>query len=113
MILPMTPAESMFDNPEAAAALNAACRRFGVVQLDVFGSAATGHNFDPARSDLDVLVAFEPQPPISYADAYFGLREVLETLSGRPVDLLTEPALENPYLRERIFAERRSLYSAR
>lgn len=95
----------------ALAALSALCRRFGVRRLDLFGSAATGR-FDPDRSDLDFLVAFdEPLPPPSaYADAFFGLREGLEALFGRPVDLLTEPALENPYLRRRVEGERRPLF---
>ena len=81
------------------------CRRFGVRRLDLFGSAATGR-FDPARSDLDFLVAFKEMPPGKYAKACFGLREGL----GRPIDLLTEPALVNPYLRRQIESEKRTLY---
>ncbi|MGO9742875.1 MAG: nucleotidyltransferase domain-containing protein [Roseiarcus sp.] len=38
----------------------AACKRFDVARLDIFGSAARGENFDPARSDADFLVAFGP-----------------------------------------------------
>jgi predicted nucleotidyltransferase len=48
--------------------------------------------------------------PAAYADAFFGLLEALERLTGRPVDLLTEAASENPYLRRRIEAERRALF---
>lgn len=47
-------------SPEALAAL---CRRFRVRRLDLFGSAAAAGGFDPARSDLDLLVAFEPMAP--------------------------------------------------
>ena len=36
--------------------LVALCRRHGVARLDVFGSAARGVDFDPARSDVDLLV---------------------------------------------------------
>ncbi|HZZ63539.1 MAG TPA: nucleotidyltransferase domain-containing protein [Roseiarcus sp.] len=36
------------------------CRRFGVRRLAVFGSAARGRDFDPARSDLDFLVESIP-----------------------------------------------------
>ena len=50
--------------------------------------------------------------PGAYADAYFGLREALEALSARPVDLVTEAALENPYFRRRVEAERRLLFQA-
>jgi hypothetical protein len=108
----MTFAEAFFPAPGAPDALPALCRRFHVSRLDLFGSAATGHGFDPAHSDLDFLVAFQPLSPAAYAEAYFGLREALETLSGRPVDLVTEAALENPYLRRRVEAERRALFRA-
>ena len=106
----MTPAD--LPAHVASDALPALCRRFRVRRLDLFGSAATGRGFDPARSDLDLLVAFEPLPPADYAAAYFGLREALEALAGRPVDLVTEAALENPHLRRRVEAERRPLFRA-
>jgi predicted nucleotidyltransferase len=93
-------------------AVQALCRCFGVRRLDLFGSAATGR-FDPERSDLDFLVEFEPMPPSPYAKACRQLQEGLERLFGRPVDLLTEPSLVNPYLRRQIEAEKRTLYSAR
>ncbi|HKM68847.1 MAG TPA: nucleotidyltransferase domain-containing protein [Pseudomonadota bacterium] len=90
-------------------AITELCRRFGVRRLDLFGSAATGR-FDLRRSDLDFLVEFEEMPPGSYAKACFGLRQSLERLFGRPIDLLTEPALANPYLRRQIESEKRTLY---
>lgn len=107
----MSPAEAAFADPGTLEALSALCRRFKVRRLDLFGSAATGR-FDPGRSDLDILVAFDDLPPGAYADAYFGLHAALEDLLGRPVDLLTEPALKNPHLRLRIDAERRPLFQA-
>lgn len=109
----MTLSEVFFPAPEAPNALPDLCRRFRVRRLDLFGSAATGHGFDPVHSDLDLLVTFEPLAPADYARAYFGLREGLEALAGRPVDLMTESALENPYLRRRVETERHALYSAR
>jgi hypothetical protein len=93
------------------AALAAICQRFRVQQLDLFGSVV-GDGFDPARSDLDFLVQFEPLEPASYADAYFGLLEALGALYGRPVDLATEAALENPYFRRRVQTERRTVFEA-
>ena len=62
------------------------------------------------RSDLDFLVTFEEMPSNAYADAYFGLREALGSLFGREVDLLTEGALENPYLRRQVEAQRQRLF---
>jgi len=87
----------------------AACRRAGALRLYVFGSA-TRPDFNMASSDLDFLVELDEMPPAKYADAYFGLKENLETLFGRKVDLVTESNLENPYFRQRVLAERQSVY---
>lgn len=86
------------------------CRRVGASRLDVFGSAARG-DFDPDASDLDFLVEFEALPPAQYAAAYFALKEGLEALFARPVDLVTSSGLGNPYFRDRVLAERRVLYA--
>jgi uncharacterized protein len=87
------------------------CRSHRVRRLDLFGSAASDQ-FDPVRSDLDFLVEFEPLEPGTYFDAYFGLREGLEALYGREVDLVTPKSLKNPYFRKRVMAERRPLFEA-
>ena len=87
------------------------CRRFHVRRLDLFGSAA-GDDFDPARSDLDFLVEFLPAPPGGYADAFFGLKESLEQLFDRPVDLVAAAAIRNPYFRESVDGARVLLYAA-
>ena len=62
---------------------------FGACQLGVFGSAARDEL--RADSDVDVLVDFANTP--SY-DAYFGLKDALEQLLGRPVDLVTTSGLK-------------------
>jgi len=68
-----------------------------VAQLDIFGSAAReGSGPD---SDLDFLVEFGPLPEGSHADHYFGLKSALESLFERPVDLVMESAIRNPYFR--------------
>jgi uncharacterized protein len=86
------------------------CRRAGARRLDLFGSAVRA-DFDPATSDLDFLVEFDDLPPTKYADAYFALKESLESLFGRQVDLVTESGLENPYFRDRVYAERKLVYA--
>ena len=87
------------------------CRRHHVRRLFVFGSAARD-DFDPARSDVDLLVEFEPVPEGGYADAYFGLREALEALLGRDVDLVAASALRNPYIKADVERTRSLLYAA-
>ena len=86
------------------------CRRSGARRLDVFGSAIRD-DFDPDRSDLDFLVEFDDVPPAHYAQAYFTLKEGLEKLFGRPVDLVTGSSLANPYCRQRIASESRTVYA--
>ena len=87
------------------------CRQFHVKRLELFGSAARG-GFDPDSSDLDFLVEFAAVAPGDYADAYFSLKQALETLFGRAVDLVTAPSVVNPYLRDSINATRQPLYAA-
>lgn len=90
--------------------LAALCRRANVRRLDAFGSAVRD-DFDPVTSDFDFLVEFDEVPPASYAQAYFALKEGLEKLFGRPVDLVTDSSLANPYFRDRVAAERRNIYA--
>jgi predicted nucleotidyltransferase len=87
------------------------CRRFHVRRLDVFGSAARG-DFDPARSDLDFVVEFEREHPLGGLEIYFGLKEALEALFGRKVDLVSEGAVRNPYLRRSIDESRETVFAA-
>jgi predicted nucleotidyltransferase len=88
------------------------CRRFHVRRLDLFGSAARGTDFDAARSDLDLLVDYEPaHSPPALAD-FLALRDALTALFGRQVDLAMEGAIRNPYLRAGIAAARVPLHGA-
>ena len=87
------------------------CRRFHVRRLDVFGSAAS-RAFDSSRSDVDFLVEFDPDSPDRAFDDYFGFKEALESLFGRPVDLVMADAVENPYLRASIERTRQTVYGS-
>ncbi len=90
--------------------LAALCRKSGARRLDVFGSAVR-EDFDAATSDLDFLVEFDNVPPAQYAQAYFSLKEGLDELFGRPVDLVTGSSLANPYFRDRLARESRNIYA--
>ncbi|HJS42173.1 MAG TPA: nucleotidyltransferase domain-containing protein [Gemmatimonadales bacterium] len=87
------------------------CRRFHVRRLDLVGSATRG-DFDPARSDFDIVVEFGPADGLRALDMYFGLKEELETLLGRPVDLIMPAAVVNPYVRANMERDRTTLYAA-
>lgn len=63
--------------------------RFGVRSLALFGSAARDEMSE--GSDVDVLVEFDG--PTTYS-GYFDLKDYLEALLGRTVDLVTEQGLK-------------------
>lgn len=93
--------------------LAALCRRYGVTRLEVFGSAAGGDDFDPARSDADFLVVFDPASPLPPLKQYFDFKEALEALLGRSVDLVEPGAIEasrNYIRRGRILAEGEAIH---
>lgn len=92
-------------------ALNRLCARHGVQRLELFGSAASDR-FDSERSDVDFLVTFRDPPPQGWFDAYFGSLHALEDLFYRPVDLVMESAVTNPYFLENIARTRTLLFAA-
>jgi hypothetical protein len=90
--------------------LEALCRRYRVIRLELFGSGADG-GFREADSDLDFLVEFETASP-GYADRYFGLLESLCDLFQRPIDLVVASAIRNPYFKESVERTKTVLYAA-
>ncbi len=91
--------------------IDAVCRRRAVRRLELFGSAVR-EDFNAATSDLDFLVEFDAATSLPALDRYFGLKEDLEALFGRPVDLVMPRAVRNPYLRAEMERDRRLLYAA-
>jgi len=85
------------------------CRRFHVSRLDVFGSAARVVDFDPARSDIDILVSYASDSQPSAWD-HFALRDALSDLLGRKVDLVMANSVENPFVRAGIERSRQVVY---
>ncbi len=76
--------------------------RLGVSRIGLFGSAVRGDA--RPESDLDFLVEFRPGAK-SY-DHFCELAELLESLFGRKVDLLTVESV-SPVLKKRILEEAR------
>ena len=94
--------------------LAALCRRHGVARLDVFGSAARGVDFDPARSDVDLLVEFAPSTPRRLA-ALLDFEAEAGNALARPVEVVDRRAIEeseNYIRRRRILAEAEALFVA-
>lgn len=86
------------------------CRQHRVRRLRIFGSALTDR-FDPAASDVDFVVEFEPDSDPGI-DQYFGLLQALESHFGRTVDLVEASAIENPYFAETIARSAEDVYAA-
>ena len=87
------------------AGLDALCRRYGVERLELIGSFARG-DAGPG-SDVDILVTFKAETSIGLE--FVKLKEELEALFGRKVDLLTRTSVENsPNKYFRRFALRRT-----
>jgi len=97
---------------EKQPALAEICRRFDVLKLELFGSAAA-HDFDPSRSDFDFIVEFPPEydfgPWMSRLQDFQG---ELSALFKRPVDLVRESALRNPWFRREANKTRTVIYDA-
>jgi predicted nucleotidyltransferase len=96
---------------DQAAAIVEACRRHRVLKLELIGSAS-GADFDPQRSDIDLVVTFLPDAMAKAFDHFFGLKEALELLFNRPVDLMTGPSVRNPYLASEIRKTGQIIYAA-
>jgi hypothetical protein len=90
--------------------VEAVCSRFGVRRLDLFGSGVA-HRALPESSDLDFLVEFALPIGPGYADRYFGLKEALEVLFSKPVDLVVASAIRNPYFREAVERTKAPVYA--
>lgn len=73
--------------------------RLGVKALSIFGSAPRGD--ETAAGDLDVLVEFNGPATL---DAYMDLKDLLEGIARRPVDLVTRRMLK-PLMREQVARE--------
>lgn len=84
------------------------CEKHKVKHLYAFGSALQD-NFND-ESDVDLIVSFEPMELIHYADNYFDLKFSLQDLLNRPVDLLEEPYIRNPFFKSSVDKKKELIY---
>jgi predicted nucleotidyltransferase len=84
------------------------CSKHKVRKLFVFGSVLTDKF--KKDSDIDLIVDFQGVDLYEYADNYFDLKESLENLFKRDVDLLEDKAIKNPYLRKSIDSSKQLIY---
>ncbi len=95
--------------PINAQAISSFCRKWQVREMSLFGSVLRD-DFGP-DSDIDVLVSFAPDAPWSLWHL-IEMREELQALFGRPVDLVEKEALENPFRRQAILQSRKIIHAA-
>jgi predicted nucleotidyltransferase len=74
------------------------CASHKVKSLYAFGSVLTP-NFN-TNSDIDLIVDFKEIDVKDYADNYFDLKFSLQDIFNRPIDLLEEQAIKNPYFKQ-------------
>jgi uncharacterized protein len=84
------------------------CENHRVDKLYLFGSILGGSFND--KSDIDFLVRFKNIDLLKYSDNYFDLKFSLENLLKRPVDLLEEQSLKNPYFLDAVNETKKLIY---
>ena len=84
------------------------CKTYKVKTLYAFGSVLTD-KFN-SGSDIDLIVEFQPLNVLDYADNYFALKFSLEDILKRPIDLLEDKAIKNPYFRQNIDHQKQLIY---
>ncbi|HRT81358.1 MAG TPA: nucleotidyltransferase domain-containing protein [Bacteroidales bacterium] len=84
------------------------CEKHKVKELYIFGSILTDKFRD--SSDIDMLVQFYQIDLNDYFDNYMELKENLEELFKRPVDLVENQAIKNPIFRRIVDREKQLIY---
>lgn len=74
----------------------------------MFGSILT-NQFDES-SDIDILIQFGQVELAEYFDNYMDLKEKLEELFKRPVDLVENQSIRNPIFRRIVDREKQLVY---
>lgn len=85
------------------------CVSHKVKTLYAFGSVLT-ENFNQS-SDVDLVVDFENLDLYEYADNYFDLKFSLQDILKRPIDLLEEKAIKNPFFRKTLDIQKKLIYA--
>jgi len=84
------------------------CAQHRVKELYAFGSILTD-KFNE-KSDVDLLIQFQRMPLKDYLDNYMELKEKLEELFQRPIDLVENQTIKNPIFRKAIDRDKKIIY---
>jgi uncharacterized protein len=89
--------------------IEAFCRKWRIEELALFGSVLR-EDFS-SESDIDVLVTFSPDAHLSLLD-FVEMKEELQEILHRKVDLVSKGGLRNPFRRHEILSTRQIVYAA-
>jgi predicted nucleotidyltransferase len=98
----------MIDIEKIKPEIERVCRSLPVKRLGLFGSALS-QNFSQ-NSDIDILVIFDSDENIDLFDKYFELKEQLQEIFKREVDLVVDKKFKNPVFREVVARTRTIIY---
>lgn len=84
------------------------CALYNVKTLYAFGSVVSNQLTD--KSDIDFIVDFDAIDIEKYADNYFDFKFSLQDILKRPIDLIEEKAIKNPYFKQVINNQRKLVY---
>ena len=76
------------------------CEQYKVRTFSAFGSV-TRDDFS-SESDIDFVVDFNENDPFEYTNLYFQLKEKLENLFKRQIDLIEYRAIKNKYFKKEL-----------
>lgn len=107
---PSAKEDSMSIVDEKTEQIDGLCRKHGVKELYLFGSALRA-DFGP-HSDIDLAVVFSRNGVAGSFDQYFDFKNDMEQLLGRPIDLVCIASVRNSVLRQELDESRRLIYAA-
>ena len=88
--------------------INKLCALHSVKTLYAFGSVVSDQLTD--KSDIDFIVDFDNIALQDYADNYFNFKFSLQDILKRPIDLVEEKAIKNPYFKQAVNKQRKLVY---
>ena len=100
----MSPSNFFFNEKD----IEKIARKWGIKEFSIFGSAL-GENFKE-DSDIDVLIQFKSNSQYSLFDLV-DLKEELEELFRRPVDIVEKASIRNPFRKKEILRTARVIYA--
>jgi hypothetical protein len=84
-------------------------KKWGIIEFSIFGSVLGNHFKDD--SDIDILIQFKSDIRYSLFDLV-ELKEELEDLFHRPVDIVEKASIKNPFRKNEILKTARVIYAA-